>query len=110
MNLTRAHAEYWRQRKTPAPQWAAKLDPVHRVTIDGLVNAHAGIKDQDYHLAAGNLMVILRSARKRGRDELITSLTRMSSSPGTIMNPKRRAGYCRKWLRRIQRSIDDRPL
>lgn len=103
MNLNRDHMLYWRARKSPAPQWFGQIaghDDNTVPKIDALINGHAGIRETDGRRQAVNTLMILRSARKRGA--LMELLERMASNPHTVVNPKRRAGYCRKWLKRIQ--------
>lgn len=69
--------------------------------IDFCINDHAGIKFE--HSDASNLMYLLRLMRKRG--EMVDGLRRMAVTPGTVINPKRRAAFCKKWLARISRSV-----
>lgn len=100
MKLAQVHVEFWRQRTTRIPKWMADVQPRRPVTIDEVVNAHAGIRVERND--AGSLLMILRLKGKRGgREELISGLVQMSVSPETVINPKRRSGYCRKWLARI---------
>jgi hypothetical protein len=69
---------------------------IPKVDIDALINAQTKTVKR---YEAQNVLAILRSARKRGA--LVEKLRSMSISPGTVINPVRRAAYCRKWLKRI---------
>lgn len=108
MKLTEAHIRFWRAKKAPTPAWFKGVKAFERIaapSIDGLVNAHAGIRLKDNELAAHNALAILRSMRKHAGNQGVRDwLFSMSVNPGTIIDPKRRAGYCRKWLKRIERA------
>lgn len=98
MKLTKTHLEYWAKRK--APKWARQISTVSpHPTIDAVVNANAGFARKDGEAQAHNTLGILRSARKRG--VLLGTLAEMSVCPSTVVNPKRRIGFCQKWLARI---------
>ena len=98
MKLTKTHLEYWAKRK--APKWARQIGAKSpHPTIDAIVNANAGFTWKDGDAQAHNTLSILHGARKRG--VLLETLERMSVSAGTVVNPKRRIGFCRKWLMRI---------
>ena len=102
MRLSRCHVEYFRQKKQPLPGFAAMVKdyrPAMVVTIDDLVNRHAGIVESPSETAAGRALAILRSARKRG--ELMLVLERMKNEPGTVINPDLRMKHCAKWYWRI---------
>lgn len=100
MKLSPCHLEYWRQVKQPVPTWGAKLaEQRRRPSIDELVNAHAGIRINDYELQAHNTLGILRSARKRGA--LLHQLQQMALRTETAIDPHIRLRYCRRWLKRM---------
>ncbi len=102
MRITSTHVAFWCQR-SGLPRWAttitAKTDP--RVTVDMLINSQVDRANDSTKIHASNLLGLLRSMRKRG--EMIEGLKRMAQDPGTVINPKRRAAYCKKWLRRIEK-------
>jgi hypothetical protein len=100
--MNRAHLEYWRQHCC-TPEWARKLvakDPL--ISVDTVINASAPASD--HRTAANNLIVILKSIRKR-EGSLRPTLARLAEQPETVYSPKRRAGYCRRWLNRINRTL-----
>lgn len=98
MKFTKTHLDYWAKRK--APKWAHEIGAKSpHPTINAIVNANAGFTWKDGEAQAHNTLVILRGARKRG--VLLETLEGMSVSAGTVINPKRRLGFCRKWLARI---------
>ena len=104
MRISKIHVDFWTRRKSP--EWVLsflKEKKINRPTIDDVVNAHEGRKLSNGVIQAHNTLGILRSARNRGA--LLETLEEMSAHPGTVINPKRRAGFCRKWLARI---ISDR--
>lgn len=105
MRISEAHIAFWRAKKSPAPKWFRQakgyVAELSVVAIDRLVNAHAGIRLTEGEMQAHTTLVILRSARKRGNLQQL--LARMAQTPQTVVNPKRRAGYCRKWLARIEK-------
>ena len=118
MRLTEQHLRFWQTRKA-TPQWAlqhvSESSPKRcSPTIHSLIEAHAGepqfsgerggansIEGRRYSnkYAASNLLVLLKSARRRG--DLAQRLRDMAVTPGTIISAKRRAAFCRKWYRRI---------
>lgn len=96
MRLTPTHLIFWQQRTCPTPSWARTLPVPDLVPIDRLVNLQAGPLQED---PAHNTLTILWSARRRG--ELLPTLTRLAAHPNTPIRPARRAGYCRRWLRKL---------
>lgn len=122
MKLTRAHAEYWRQRKTPMPQWAREFAPAHRVDIDGLINAHADIPRRDAEHAAGNLLSLIAMKQRNyarlagGADAeyrthlLCLYLEGIAARAGSGIpgDTPRRQSYAAKWARRLRRASLDR--
>lgn len=74
-------------------------DPVK--LVDACVNANAGISVTRGELAAHNLMILIRRSREGGRYELIGRLRDIANEPGTMISPKRRAGFALRWYRRL---------
>jgi hypothetical protein len=96
LKITKAHLDYWRQRQCPVPGWAAAVAEKERpVSLDSLINGRQTKKEM--RLDAHNMCVHLCLMRKRGAN-LREELARMAAAPGTIIRPRRRAGYARKWL------------
>jgi hypothetical protein len=91
------------QSKTQ-PKWAQKLkrrEPTWE-TIDIVVNAHAGVRHSDAgEIAAGNLLAILRSYRRR-KLNLVSELRKIAANPECLINTEKRAAFARKWLRRLE--------
>ena len=98
MRLTKAHTEFWHAHKSKSLRGAPAIASP---SIHKMVNDHAGIRMTSGEMAANNLLVILRSARRRGRSELLQVMLQMAFSPGTVMSAERRAGYCLKWYTKI---------
>lgn len=95
MKITQGHVNLMLRRKGGSIGRIAS-NTTSEVNIDALINSQVSeVKRYDAH----NLLAILRSARKRGA--LVDRLSSMSAYPGAVINPKRRAAYCRKWLKRI---------
>lgn len=102
MKLTRLHLEFWRQRRCPTPSWAHAVAAKEKlVDVDDIINLNVRLPDP--HFSAHNLLHILTLIRKR-KGDLREALTRMARDPGCLIRPKERARYCRKWLRRLNRS------
>lgn len=106
MQITQAHLTYWQAKKTGSPKWANSLKkPDNMPSIHALINSQTKeTRDRDY--VAHNTLTILVSSRKRG--VMLEKLEGMAKNPGTLINPKRRAAYCRKWLKKIKEKA--RPL
>lgn len=108
MRLTEQHLRFWQTRKA-TPQWAIQhvresLPKRSSPTIHALIAAHAGEplsgeRSGANIYAASNLLVLLKSARRRG--DLAQRLREMAVAPGTIISANRRAAFCRRWYRRI---------
>ena len=108
MRLTEQHLRFWQARKA-TPQWAIQhvresLPRRSSPTIHALIAAHAGEpvsgeRGRADIYAASNLLVLLRSARRRG--DLVQRLRDMAAAPGTVISAERRAAFCRRWYRRI---------
>lgn len=108
MKLTSQHAEYWRQRTSVTPKWAQAFNPVHRVSIDGLINASASIRETDGEREKGNLLALLRIVRKRG--PMVDKLQSIALTPVHLPgSTKRRIADARKWAQRIKRASDNNP-
>src|SRR5512145_101201 len=104
MKITDTHLAYWRERKAQ-PTWAPAVrltGGLYDVSIDRVVNTNAGVRRTDGEIAANNLLVLLRLNYKRGGTEgMIIALRNMAFSSRCVHRPKRRAAWCKKWLRRI---------
>jgi len=99
MKITQSHLVYWQAKKAGSPKWASSLKkPDNMPSIHALINSQAkDARDRDY--VAQNTLAILTSTRKRG--QMIEWLEKMAKNPRTVINPKRRAAYCQKWLAKI---------
>lgn len=84
------------------PAWAARLSPqVPATSIDSVVNSHGGVRHTSGEVAAYNLMQFIRPAALRGESasgKLERILRERLSAPGA----KRRFGFARKWLARME--------
>lgn len=100
MKITSLHLAYWAWHK--APSWAQGISPKrNHPSVDQIVNANAAIRLTDGEMQANNTLVLLRSARRRG--ELADTLYRLANTPSTLISPKRRMGYARKWLCKLNK-------
>ena len=96
MKITKEHYDFWVHKSTNPPKLFDGL--TSKPSIHKLINTNADIKfDSQLH----NTLLILSSARGRGR--LLLALEEMATSPKTVINPKRRAANCKKWLTRMQK-------
>ena len=80
------------------PLWARRGIRVGTITIDGVVNAHAGIRMTSAHCAAHNLIWLLANAIRRGK--LDAMLIQLAEHPQCI-DAKKRAAFARKWALRL---------
>lgn len=94
MKIGQSHIDLWMIRR--GPEWARRGKS--RPDINPIINSRA-LEPQYKFTAAHNLIVILKSMRKRGA--LLHGLRDMAENPGTLIDPKRRKAYCIKWLKRI---------
>lgn len=96
MRVTQLHLAYWRQRACGSlPKWARALSATdRRITVDDLLTSAEPRHKK--HLEAYNLLVILRSARKR--DQLRSIMRYIAEYAGS----SRRRGYVKKWLLKIE--------
>lgn len=100
MKVTRAHLEFWKAKKAPAPGWARPImdRTATRPSVHELINLQVRTRDaRETHY--DNTVAILQ--RQRDRGELLHSLRKMAASPGCSFRPERRAANCKKWLARI---------
>lgn len=81
---------------------AVTRHPDARELIDFCVNSHAGIRPAAGEMAAGNLLAIVSSWRRRGKD-LAQELEVVSRHPECVQNPEKRAAFARKWAKRLAR-------
>lgn len=101
MRLTRVHLAFWDAHRRPG--WATRVEhPTRRPSIHECINAHVeppkgGLRDLHH---AGNMIVFLKGTRKRGED-MYLDLVRMAYRPETLIRPERRAGFARKWGKRV---------
>ena len=102
MRLTQVHANYWHARKAPAFESRLAGPKRIRPSIHACINAHS-IAGPLHRIEAGNMLAILRLARKRGEAEMLATLTRMQMCDlNEAMG--RRESYARKWIARINRT------
>jgi len=109
MRLTKAHLEFWRERKE-TPSWASQIQTVafrpRQVTVDQVINAHAGIKTTDAENSTASLISILRRVRLReGSEGTLRWLEDIAVNPGTVIHPEKRAAFASKWAKRIRREM-----
>ena len=117
MNLTTAHAEFWRQRKG-TPGWAKTLGAAAKVTIDSVINAHASnpkrrqsSKSLSNECAVHNMINIVRGFLKHPHSQfygncqgdVVRYLLALAANPGTIINPQKRQALARKWAARLMK-------
>lgn len=69
--------------------------------VNACVNANAGVRLTSGELAAHNLMALVRRVRGEGRETLMQRLLDLAHCPGTVISPKRRAGFALRWYRRL---------
>lgn len=92
--------------KQKLPAWAQKVQKIQEAKFDAaegiefIVNAHAGVRGSDGERAAHNLLAIVRGYRRRKVD-LGAELCQLSTNPGCVINPEKRAAFARKWARRL---------
>lgn len=88
MRLTRTHALYWAQRRSPKDLRVH----VQKVSIDHVVNAHAGLKAA---ASEPNNTITLLSRRSNAERidlmQIYAGMTRIDQ----------RVAYCRRWLKKI---------
>ena len=100
MKITRAHYDFWCQKKMNV-SWYKPSNRMNLLTTNISIHKLIPNNDKDY-LEASNLLSILKSIKNRkGSNKLVEALFDMGKNPGTISNPKRRAAYCKKWLDKI---------
>lgn len=96
------------QSRQRAPQWAEQWVLRSRVEVDSVVNAHACIRPTSGEVAAQNLMLLIRGVERR-RGNVEEFLSSVALNPMCAISPQRRAGFARKWARRIRR-VEGRSL
>jgi hypothetical protein len=105
MKVTQADYAFWSAKR--APHWAASFASKQQQSsgaggVHHCINARARTRGvEQFELDAGNLLAIIRMVRARGAN-LQDYLRQMARVPGTVIRPERRAGYARKWLRRLE--------
>ncbi len=92
MKVTSAHLAFWRARKAPSPSWALNVNDA-LPSIHRLINSQ--VESQVVKVEPHNMLVLLRSARRRGA--LCDMLLTLCES-----RDNQRRKYARKWLRRIE--------
>lgn len=113
MTLNQVHVDFWTAHQ-PQPKWISQLkqqqaarDSRHDIRafgmIDSCVNAHAGNPERkiDKHFTSHNLLAILQMRRKRS--PILPLLLEIAHTPGTSIQPGKRAAFARKWAARIKR-------
>lgn len=100
MKPTPADLAFYRRKTTPV--WAAGVTKADTVTIDGVINAHAGIKSDflDKHFDKHNLLVLLQMRRRRGA-VMSYELESLAQSAECLRAAQRKA-IARRWLRKIK--------
>lgn len=111
MQVTKAHLDFFMQRKYPAPKFADRvLGGVREpVSIDRLINWNTGTpsgKGNQYGSAfVESTLSILRSCRSRARtDGREWNALMTLSTLGNSSVDKRRLHNARKWMSRIERN------
>jgi len=103
MKITQSHLTWYRYKKfNRIPSWANHLKNDIPPSIQFLINSQTTNTVDPGHVL-NNLLGILRMARKRGA--MLERLTEMSARPQCVSNPTRRAAFCKKWLKRINKSL-----
>jgi len=98
MRITADHLLFYMQKKHPTLSGTSV-----RVGVDRLIPKIPSLsRDTGNEYCLHNTLQILRSSRKRGK--MMEQLAKMSES-GQCTNAKRREGYCKKWLKRIDERI-----
>ena len=100
MKITRAHYEFYCQKKKTKVSWyKPDLSKVRQISIHSLI-PQEDKRDKDFVIQ--NTMSILKSVRKReGGEGLVNHLISMWKDPGTIIYPKKRSNFCYKCLKKI---------
>lgn len=92
------------------PQWAKDMRAAEQKArastplIDVVVNAHAWIRVTSGECAAHNLMMLVSSCQRRTPDALTEYLESIARNPQCAISPKRRAGFARKWARKLSQA------
>lgn len=94
IKVRQTHIDLWMIRH--GPEWARR--EISPPDINSIINLRA-LEPRYKFTVAHNLIVILKSMRKRGA--LLHGLRDMADNPGTLIDPHRRKAYCIKWLKRI---------
>jgi len=102
MNVTKTTLDWYRQKVEP--RWAKRvLAKDRKISIHEVINSQSKADNaKRLSLASDNLLNICRLYRKRG--EILSHLWDIAYTPGTIIDPERRAAFARKWARRIEKS------
>lgn len=106
-HLSKQVLPVWAQKVQAAQDAKVKRAPWNAdaaSTIDIIVNAHAGVRSSKGEMAAHNLLAIVRGYRRRGGD-LEGKLRFLAAHPECLVDPKRRAGFARKWAARLARGV-----
>ncbi len=94
MRLTKAHLQFWHERKAQ-PAWTSQIKQANApVSIHTLINSQDRTPSHR-SLEMHNLLVLLRMARKRG--ELVSMLRTTTHSLNL-----HRARVCIKWLNKME--------
>lgn len=92
------------QSKQDLPAWASLFATrgtrQSHALIDDVVNAHAGLRPTAGEVAAGNLLSIVRSWRRRDAD-LAQGLSELALHPQCAISPEKRAAFARRWAERL---------
>lgn len=121
MNLTQSHLAFYREKKTPTPQWAIDMlakkkypwsNKASITSVDGLINSQ--VEKKPYWHEAHNACVLVRGAKRimdskhfrPSSDWPYTSLEaylyHLAFSP-CVPGGARRSAYARRWYNRLYR-------
>lgn len=70
--------------------------------IDRVINSHGGRRVTSGECASANLMVLAASCIRRTPEALADYLESIAQNPQCVISPKRRAGFARKWARKLR--------
>lgn len=99
MKITRAHYEFYCQKRTKVSWYKPDLSKIREVSIHSLI-PQDDKRDKDF--AIHNTMSILKGCRRReGTEGLVKALIDMWKDPGTIIYPKKRSNFCYRCLKKM---------
>lgn len=101
MKITKAHLDYWREKKAPVPAWASDLRVAksNAADVHGLINAQTEGRYSARKAELDRTLKILSGNQRRGGCEFLTNaLASMSFEPGL------RGAACKRWALRLAKN------